>query len=315
MQWVTKRGPWSFDNAMLAPEKVGVRENSAKVIPCFLNIWIQLYNFSMGYMLETVGKQMGNFFGEFLEYDAKNNTSIWRECMRVRFKIDVRKPLKRRKKITKKDGTEIMVECKYERSGEFCFQCGLVSHTYRFCRSSTGGDEEGLAKDWGSWLRAPPRKVVGQTQSKWLRNENDDTWEVRIGGENNKQSFSGGNNSNQDKGVKMASDYWGEIVTNSRNGKEIMLRVNEADFKGFKTTSNLVYESNKDDSEIIQLGERKRRRGVISGHASMDIDLGPKIGDNKTGRLQIGTGISSEDLSASSRNSTAELAMQASHHK
>lgn len=68
---------------------------------------IQLHNLPVGYMLETVGKQLGNFFGEFLEYDAKNNTSIWRECMRVRIRVDARKPLKRRKKIVKKDGKEI----------------------------------------------------------------------------------------------------------------------------------------------------------------------------------------------------------------
>ncbi|XP_074359603.1 uncharacterized protein LOC141699588 [Apium graveolens] len=94
MQWVTKGGPWSFDNAMLALEKVQAGENPATIKPCSLNIWIQLYNIPIGYMLESVGKQLGNFFGEFLEYDAKNNTSIWRECMRVRIKIDVRNSLK-----------------------------------------------------------------------------------------------------------------------------------------------------------------------------------------------------------------------------
>ncbi|XP_074346128.1 uncharacterized protein LOC141684890 [Apium graveolens] len=67
MQWVTNGGPWSFDNAMLALEKIEVGENPAKVNPCFLSIWIQLYNLPMGYMLETVGKQLGNFFGEFIK--------------------------------------------------------------------------------------------------------------------------------------------------------------------------------------------------------------------------------------------------------
>lgn len=72
-------------------------------------------------MLETVGKQLGNFFGEFLEYDTKNSSSIWRDCMRVRIRLDVRKPIKRKKKIVKKDGQEIIILCKYERLGEFCF--------------------------------------------------------------------------------------------------------------------------------------------------------------------------------------------------
>lgn len=104
MQWVMNGGPWSFDNAMLALETVAAGENPAEVKTWYVNIWIQIHNLPMGYMLETVGKQLGNFFGEFLEYDAKNNTSIWRDCMRVRIRLDTRKPLKRKKKISKKDG-------------------------------------------------------------------------------------------------------------------------------------------------------------------------------------------------------------------
>lgn len=177
---------------MLALETVTAWENPANVKPCFLNIWIQLHNLPMGYMLETVGKQLGNFFGEFLEYDAKNNGSIWRNCMRVRIRLDTRKPLKRKKKIVKKDGQEIIVDCKYERLGEFYFSCGMVSHTDRFCRNILARGEEEVVKEWGSWLRAPPRRAAGQMQSKLLREENDDTWESRIGGDNNYQNFSGG---------------------------------------------------------------------------------------------------------------------------
>lgn len=34
--------------------------------------------------------------------------------------------------------------------------------------------------------------MAGQTQSKWLREENDDTWEARIGRANNQQYDQGG---------------------------------------------------------------------------------------------------------------------------
>lgn len=76
----------------------------------------------MGYMLESVGRQLGNFSGEFLEYDAKNNSSIWRDCIRICIRLDVRKPIKRKKKIVKKDGSQFVVTCRYERLGKFCFR-------------------------------------------------------------------------------------------------------------------------------------------------------------------------------------------------
>lgn len=102
-------------------------------------------------------------------------------CMRVKIKLDVRKPLKRKKKIIKKDGSDFTVSCRYERLGEICFQCELVSHTDRFCRRFINRKGDEGIKEWGSWLRAPPRRLAGQERSKWLREENDAGWEARIG--------------------------------------------------------------------------------------------------------------------------------------
>lgn len=56
MRWVVKGGPWSFDNAMVALEKVAVGENPAKVKPWFLNIWIRLYNLPNGVHSINSGK-------------------------------------------------------------------------------------------------------------------------------------------------------------------------------------------------------------------------------------------------------------------
>lgn len=162
LQWVLQGGSWSFDNVMLALEMVDAGENPVNVNTWFVNIWIQLHNLPLGYMKEIVGRQFGNLFGEFLEYDGKNNTSIWRDCIRVRIRLDVRKPIKRKKKIAKKDGTTFVVVCKYERLGEFCFCCGMVTHTDRFFRSAIVSGEEWGEKEWEIWLRAPPRRVAGR---------------------------------------------------------------------------------------------------------------------------------------------------------
>lgn len=46
-------------------------------------------------------------------YDYENDNSLWRDCMQIKIKFDVRKPLKRKKKITTRDGKEFIVQCKY----------------------------------------------------------------------------------------------------------------------------------------------------------------------------------------------------------
>lgn len=143
LQWVLNGGPWSFDNIMLVLDIVPPGEDPAKVSLFFLNFWIQIHDLPSSFMKETVGRQLRNFFGEFIMYDHKNETSLWRECMRIKVKIDVRNPLKRKKKIICMNGKDFVVQCKYEKLRDFCFVCGMVSHTERFCRKflNSRGDE------------------------------------------------------------------------------------------------------------------------------------------------------------------------------
>ncbi|XP_074363279.1 uncharacterized protein LOC141703746 [Apium graveolens] len=148
MLWVLNGGPWNFDNVMLQVVIISMGIDPIKIQLWFLKIWIQIHDLPNGFMTEAVGKQLGDFFGEFLQYDANNNTSIWRECMRIKINLDARKPLKKRKKITCRNGSDFIVTCKYERLGDFCFSCGLVSHTDRFYRRFIDRRGEKGMKDW-----------------------------------------------------------------------------------------------------------------------------------------------------------------------
>lgn len=49
------------------------------------------------------------------------------------------------------------------------------------------------------------RRNEGQTQNKWLREEGDDTWETRIGQDNNYQQNHEGDFSNVNKKIRQVS--------------------------------------------------------------------------------------------------------------
>lgn len=83
------------------------------------------------------------------------------------------------------------MHCKYERLPEFCFTCGLMSHTERFCKNKLENISGEISKDWGSWLRAPPRWVGCASKSKWLREEGDGEWGQRYGMDNHQQQSRG----------------------------------------------------------------------------------------------------------------------------
>ena len=55
-------------------------------------------------MSASVGKQIGDFIGMFVDYDPGNNTGLWRSYMRIRVLIDVQLPLKRWKRIKRPQG-------------------------------------------------------------------------------------------------------------------------------------------------------------------------------------------------------------------
>lgn len=161
------RGPWSFDNYILVLNKVqaGVSPNQ---IPLFdLAMWVQIHELSIGFMCQTVGVLLGNFIGEFLEYDSKNNTGVWRTFMRVKVRIDVRVLLKKEKKVKKPSGEWKVVYFNYEKLGVFCFVCGLTGHTNEHCEKLLDVSCDDGVRRWGLELRVETRRQGGAGSNRW----------------------------------------------------------------------------------------------------------------------------------------------------
>jgi 14-3-3 protein epsilon len=119
MEAVLNGGPWTFDNNMLLLEQVQVGMQIDNIPLVHTNIWVQIHNLPMGLMKENVGVRLANYIGSFVEYDKNNGSSFWRQYMRIRVKLDVRKPLKKDTKVTNKEGQWCTVNFKYEKLGIF----------------------------------------------------------------------------------------------------------------------------------------------------------------------------------------------------
>lgn len=301
MNWVMNGGPWSFDGAMLVISTIGKGEDHVEVPLFDLAFWVQLHGLPNGFMTESAGKQLGDFLGTFLQYDPNNNTSIWRECMRI--KIDVRKPLKRKKKICRRNGSENIVQCKYERLGDFCFTCGLVTHTERFCSIRLQSLSPELVREWGVWLRAPSRRSTGPKRSRWLRDEKDDDWGVNHGTDNYYSRFSGEVPYEKVSVSKARSDL--RIVNTSPaiipgSGSQLgPPRILEAKF-------NFENSTGPSEGELtgLNMDERKKRRRGPGLNEFMDVEGGNVLGYSKTA-------LSGMDCAVSSPDVLAKLALQA----
>lgn len=302
MQWMMNNGPWSFDNAILVTNTIPAGGDPTKVSLNEIEFWIQIYDLPSGFMTEAVGKQLGNFFGSFVIYDASNNTSIWREYMRLKIKVDVRLPLKRRKKICRRDRTECIVNCKYEKLGDFCFLCGMLSHTERFCKKRFEGGSGSEVRGWGSWLRAPPRRGAAQGRSKWLRDEGSEEWNGNFGRDSNQgiqilnaAQFGG----SQRQGRKVVEDIAG-CSDISKKGV-ILGRDKEGNYFSKQTDGPELDELN---GLIVE--ERKRQRTGLNENMDLDKSYNTVTSDS---------GLSREDCTESSSSDLAKLAQQASQYQ
>ncbi|CAN1835666.1 hypothetical protein LINPERHAP1_LOCUS34502 [Linum perenne] len=87
--------------------------------------------------------------------------------MRIKVKLDIRRPLKR-EKLLRKQNKETLVTFAYERLPTFCFICGRIGHIDRFCELRFRIPEAQIVKLWDKSLKAPPRRRNVEPTSKWL---------------------------------------------------------------------------------------------------------------------------------------------------
>lgn len=169
LQRIFNGGPWSFDNYMLVLGRLHAGQRPSQVDLNHLCIWVQIHDLPAGFMTQDIGQHLGNFIGEFLEYDPNNNAGFWRSYMRIRVRVDVRKPLRKERKVKRVGGEWSMVQFKYERLGVFCYLCGVIGHTEQYCDQLFEMQQDDGVRFWGPSLKAEAKRGGGAGGSRWLR--------------------------------------------------------------------------------------------------------------------------------------------------
>ncbi|VFQ91439.1 unnamed protein product [Cuscuta campestris] len=168
---IIDEGPWSFDNPTLVCKLLSLGEMVKAHDLHFVEMWVQIHNLPFGYttpiVLETVGKAVGSF----IKHDSIAAAQYHRSYHRVRISVDVRNPLRRRLKLTKRDGIIVWIHFKYERLNTFCFFCGIMGHLAKHCRAAVLSNVEPENYPFDGSLRAEGRKKEINVGSQWLRDE------------------------------------------------------------------------------------------------------------------------------------------------
>ncbi|TXG60127.1 hypothetical protein EZV62_014700 [Acer yangbiense] len=111
-------------------------------------------------MTKEMREFIGRLIGELVDIDVVVTEECFRKYMQLRVAIDVSKPLKRYLRLELSKGEESILLIQYEKFPEYCFQCGIIGHSYQDCqgRKDQTSLEVNKEFDFGPWMRAtgPP---------------------------------------------------------------------------------------------------------------------------------------------------------------
>ncbi|MBA0782715.1 hypothetical protein Gotri_000553 [Gossypium trilobum] len=171
LERVLNGSPWTFNNHLLIIHKLQRGEDPLTIPLIHSSSWVQIHDVPIGFVSKNLAIQIGNFIGEFMEYDGSNMGKESRNFMRIRVRIDIRHPLKRKKQIMCYRKCSY-VRFKYERLSIFYFYCGRLGHSDSFCEARIEVGVEAKEIGWDLSLRAQSCRAQTMT-SVWLREESE----------------------------------------------------------------------------------------------------------------------------------------------
>ncbi|XP_073130025.1 uncharacterized protein [Henckelia pumila] len=166
---VLLEGPWScFQDLIVIKEPRGMDEPRSL---CFDEVafWVQCHNVPIAFSQIGIMKKIGAQIGEVEEVDHGESSSLMGRFVRMRVRINIRKPLKQFLCVGVEDGEEVIIILSYERLSEFCYRCGVLGHSFR-----TYGEpaEENTVMRYGVWMRAQTVGSKGRSRSPPVKTPN-----------------------------------------------------------------------------------------------------------------------------------------------
>ncbi|MBA0783091.1 hypothetical protein Gotri_000862 [Gossypium trilobum] len=134
-----------------------------------------------------------SFLGTFLEYDTIMPTRGVQRFTRIKVRLDVSLPLKRRKKIMVGKDRVFYACIQYEKLSLFCFMCGKLGHGESFCPIRVWIDPSKIIFGWDISLRAVVNRRTAIV-SQWLLKSDRSIYKIldKEGGEHGRNIQDGG---------------------------------------------------------------------------------------------------------------------------
>lgn len=135
----------------------------------YFPIWVRVSKIPMGLMTREVGEKIGKKIGKVLRIDGDRDNNAIGRFLRIKVKLDIRKPLMRGVTISVGEQVrKIWCPLSYEFLPNFCYMCGCLSHNGKACSIKLKKDEKA---QWGEGLRYMPPKRRSNNKTQYSRQD------------------------------------------------------------------------------------------------------------------------------------------------
>ena len=129
-----EEGPWMISKELVVVADVDRRKTLDEIKFVFVPIWVRIMNLPIGLMNKEAGLTIGREIGSFVMVDLEDGVVPIRRFLRVRVRIDIRKPLMRGVTVTEGEGEpDRWCPLVYEYLPDFYYVCGIIGHTEKMC--------------------------------------------------------------------------------------------------------------------------------------------------------------------------------------
>ena len=178
--------PWSFDKSLVVFQRLLEDGPINDALFSHVSFWVQLHNLPIRRMTEEAATAIGRSIGYVEKVAASDDERGGENCMRIRVRVDVTRPLCRGRLVKLEVRKTGWVAFRYERLPNFCYWCGLFDHGEKDCDIGLRQRHADSVEEFqfGAWLRAsldrPPRKTVvtvpGNLTSERGKFTSEDSW-------------------------------------------------------------------------------------------------------------------------------------------
>ncbi|XP_031097099.1 uncharacterized protein At4g02000-like [Ipomoea triloba] len=130
---VLNNGPWSYDQSLLLLKQIEPNTSPHGILLTHADFWVQAYNIPSGMQTTKTAEMISAYLGMFITADVDVLGGLWKDFLRVRARIDISKPLRRKMNVKPATGDPFYIDFKYEWLPTFCFLFGIIGHNENDC--------------------------------------------------------------------------------------------------------------------------------------------------------------------------------------